>query len=202
MVEPLAVCHRACIRAQATFQDRVAIIGGGTIGLLCLAVAQSIGVKETLITVKYPHQAEMARAFGADHVVNVAETNVRDYVNDITAGLGYDALIETTSSAVAFDDSLAIIRKQGRVVLVGGYHKSLEVNLSRLVWAEPIVTGSNCYAYSGMVKDFDATIEMIESGQVDPTQIVTHRFELNQIAEAFAIAADKSTGSVKVHVIQ
>lgn len=202
LVEPLAVCHRALTQAGATFQDRVAIIGGGTIGLLSLAVAKAIGVKETLITVKYAHQAQMAQAYGADHIVNMTETDVQAYVADISDGLGLDAVIETTSSASAFNDALAIIRKRGTVVLVGGYHKPLEVDLRKLVWAEPIVTGSNCYGYSGMVTDFDAAIDLIVSGKVDATKIVTHRFALGEIAEAFKIAADKTTGSIKVHVNQ
>ncbi len=202
LVEPVAVCYRALTQARASFQDRVAVIGGGTIGLLTLAVARAVGVKETLITVKYPHQAAIARNFGADHIVNIADTNVREYVADHTNGLGMDVVIETTSSAAAFNDSLAIVRRRGTVVLVGGYHQPLEVDLRKLVWSEPLVTGSNCYAYSGMVKDFDAAIDLIATGKVDPTPIVTHRFPLDQIAEAFAIAADKSTGSVKVQVTQ
>jgi 2-desacetyl-2-hydroxyethyl bacteriochlorophyllide A dehydrogenase len=202
LVEPLAVCYRACVQAGVTFQDRVAVFGGGTIGLLSLAVAKAIGVRETLIVVKYKHQAQMARALGADHVVNVTDTDVRQYVADITGGLGMDAIIETTGSASAFNDSLAIIRKRGRVALVGGYHKPLEIDLSKLVWAEPVVTGSNCYAYSGMIKDFDAAIDLISSGKVDATQIVTHHFALDEIAQAFEIAADKKSGSIKVHVLQ
>ena len=178
------------------------MIGGGTIGLLCLAVAKAAGVKETLITVKYPHQAAIAAAFGADHVVNISETSVQEYVADITAGLGMDAVIETTSTAQAFNDALDIVRRRGTVVLVGGYHKALEVDLRKLVWSEPVVTGSNCYSYSGMRTDFDAAIEMLSTGKVDATPIITHRFPLDDIAEAFQVAADKSSGSIKVHVTQ
>ena len=202
LVEPLAVCYRCFAQAKATFQDRVAIIGGGTIGLLCLAVAKAIGINETYITVKYDHQADMAQALGADHIVKISEMNVRDYVADHTSGMGVDVIIETTSSAPAFNDALAIVRRRGTIVLVGGYHQSLEVDLRRLVWSEPIVTGSNCYAYSGIEKDFDTAIDLIASGRVKPLQIVTHQFPLYRIAEAFEIAADKTSGSVKVHITQ
>ena len=94
LVEPLAVSHRAIARTGANSRDTVAIIGGGTIGQFCLADAVAAGVKETLITVKYEQQAELAKALGADHVVNISDTNVQEYVKDVTNGLGFDAVVE------------------------------------------------------------------------------------------------------------
>ncbi|MEZ4727183.1 MAG: alcohol dehydrogenase catalytic domain-containing protein [Caldilineaceae bacterium] len=201
LVEPLAVGVRALAQASATYQDRVAIIGGGTIGLLCMAVAKANGVKETLITVKYPQQAAVARALGVDHVVDVTQQDVREVVKELTGGLGMDVVIETVGGAKDFDDSLAIARRRGTVVLVAGYHKPLEVDLSRLVWSEVLVTGSNCYGYSGMQTDFQMAIDLIAAGKVDVTKIVTHRLPLTEITKAFTIAADKSSGSVKVHLV-
>mgnify|MGYP006115699299 FL=1 len=87
-------------------------------------------------------------------------------------------------------------------MLVAGYFEPLEVDLGKIVWSEAVVTGSNCYAYSGREKDFDAAIELIASGKVDATKIVSHRLPLAEVVEAFRIAADKSSGSVKVHVVQ
>jgi len=200
LVEPLAVGVRALAQAMPTSQDRVAIIGGGTIGLMSLAAAKANGVKETLITVKYPQQAEAARALGADHIVSVTTANVREVVADLTAGLGMDVVIETVGGAGQFNDALAIVRKRGRIVLVAGYHKPLEVDLSRLVWAEPVVTGSNCYGYSGLQKDFDVAIALIAERKVDLSPIVTHHFSLGDIAEAFRVSADKQLGAVKVHL--
>lgn len=200
LVEPLAVGVRALALARATHQDRVAIIGGGTIGLVSLAVAVANGVKETLVTVKYPQQAEVARALGADHIVDVTQSDVRTVVKELTDGLGMDAVVETVGGAQQFDDAIAIVRKRGAVVLVAGYHKPLEVDLGRIVWSEAIVTGSNCYGYSGMHTDFQAAIDLIASGKIDITKLVSHRFALDDIAQAFAVAADKASGAVKVHV--
>jgi len=201
LVEPLAVGVRALAQAGATYQDRVAIIGGGTIGLLCMAVAKANGVKETLITVKYPQQAAVARALGADHVVDVTQQDVKEVVKELTGGLGMDVVVETVGGAKDFDDALAIARRRGTVVLVAGYHKPLTVDLSRLVWSEVLVTGSNCYGYSGMHTDFQMAIDLITDGKVDVTKIVTHRLPLTEITKAFTIAADKSSGSVKVHLV-
>ena len=150
LVEPLAVFHRAVAQSGATYLDRVAIIGGGTIGQLCLAVAKAAGVKEMLITVKYDQQAQLAKEFGADHVLDIGETDPKAYVEDLTNGLGVDIVIETVGGGQNFDDAMAMVRRRGVVVLVAGYYKPLEVDLGRIVWSEAIITGSNCYGYSGI----------------------------------------------------
>jgi 2-desacetyl-2-hydroxyethyl bacteriochlorophyllide A dehydrogenase len=201
LVEPLAVGVRALAQARATHQDRVLVIGGGTIGLLCLAVAKANGVKEALITVKYPQQARLARELGADQVIDITQGDVRDFIKEHTKGLGVDAVVETVGAAETFDDALATVRRRGTVVLVGGYYKPLEVNLGRIVHSEAIVTGSNCYGYSGLITDFEAAIDLIATGKVAATKIVTHRFPLDEITQAFAVAADKELGAVKVHVL-
>lgn len=167
-----------------------------------LAVASAVGVKESLITVKYDQQAQLAKALGASHVVNIGETDVKEYVKDLTDDYGMDVVIETVGGGGNFNDAMSIVRRCGSVVLVAGYYKPLEVDLSKIVWSEATVTGSNCYGYSGMDTDFDAAIDLIASGRVDATKLVTHRFPFLEISEAFKVAADKQSGSVKVHVYQ
>jgi 2-desacetyl-2-hydroxyethyl bacteriochlorophyllide A dehydrogenase len=201
LVEPLAVAVRALAQARVSYQDRVAVIGGGTIGLLCLAVAKACGVKEAMISVKYPQQARIAHELGADQVIDINQVDIRDFVSQHTSGMGVDAIIETVGSAQNFDDSLAIVRKRGTVVLVAGYYKPLEVSLGAIVSSEAIVTGSNCYGYSDMHKDFEVAIDLIATGKVAATKIVTHRFPLDEITKAFAVAADKGSGAIKVHVL-
>lgn len=202
LVEPLAVSHRAVVRAGVNSRDRIAIIGGGTIGQFCLADAVAAGVKETLITVKYEQQAKLAKTLGADHVVNIGNTNLNEYVKDVTGGLGFDAVIETVGGGGNFNTATTIVRKQGNVVLVAGYYKPLEVNLSTIVWSEVSIIGSNCYGYSGMETDFEAAIDLIDTGKIDATKLVTHYYPLEDIQEAFRVSADKTSGAIKVHVIQ
>lgn len=202
LVEPLAVAVRAVARSGAGHRDRVAVLGGGSIGLLCLAVARAAGVAETLITVKYPQQARVAREFGADHVVDIGTTDAREVIADLTDGMGMDTVIETVGGGANFDLSLAAVRRRGTVVLVAGYTKPLEVDLTPAVWSEAIITGSNCYAFSGMETDFQAAIDLLASGRVEASRIVSHRLPFSEVAGAFAIAADKGSGSVKVHLQQ
>jgi 2-desacetyl-2-hydroxyethyl bacteriochlorophyllide A dehydrogenase len=200
MIEPLAVSYRAFRRTEANCQGTVLVIGSGTIGLLAAAAAKVSGVRQVLACARYNHQADMARELGADHVIRVPEQDVKERVLDVTDGLGTDAVIETTASAQGFKDALAAVRKGGAMVLVGGYHKPLEANLSRIVGGEIRVTGSSCYGYSGMRRDFRWSMDLISSGKIQASKLITHRFPLDQIQKAFEIAADKKTGSIKVQM--
>jgi 2-desacetyl-2-hydroxyethyl bacteriochlorophyllide A dehydrogenase len=202
LIEPLAVSYRSILRTHVGHRDRVAILGAGTIGLLCVAVAKAIGVQDVIISAKYEHQARMAEKLGADHVIQIptqdVETEVKALVNDGTV----DAVVDTVAMDQTFHDALSIVRKAGTVCLVGGYTKPLTVSLRPIVSKELQVTGSSCYSYSGLKKDFDAVIALVAAKKVDATPIVTHRFPLEKVGEAFKTAADKTSGSIKVMICQ
>ena len=150
-----------------------------------------------MITVKYEQQAELAKALGADHIVNIGNTDVREYVKDVTNGIGFDAVIETVGGGDNFDTAMNVVRKQGAVVLVAGYYKPLEVDLSKIVWSEAFVTGSNCYGYSGMETDFEAAIELIDSGKVDATKLVTHSYPFAESPKRFVSLPIKPLARLK-----
>jgi 2-desacetyl-2-hydroxyethyl bacteriochlorophyllide A dehydrogenase len=202
LVEPLAVSYRAVCKTKAMHGDKIAVLGAGTIGLYCVATAKAIGIDDISITAKYDHQAKLAQRLGANHVIR---TNSQDNRKDTKATYGdsgYDAVVDTLALDESFDDALAIVRKGGTVSLVGGYTKSLNVGLRPVVDKELHLLGSLCYGYSGMKTDFQTCIDLIAEKKVDAPLIVTHRFPLDKLPEAFRVAADKNSGSVKVHISQ
>ena len=180
----------------------MAILGGGTIGQCCLAAAKAANVRETWITVKYPQQARLARDLGADHVFVLGGSDLDDWVSDLARGPRPDAVIETVGGGGNFDLALQIVRPRGVVVLLAGYPEPVEVDLGRVLESEAVVTGSHCYASTGLDTDFGAAIDLMATGRVDATRLVTHRFPLEAVEEAFRVAADKSSGSIKVHLCQ
>ena len=202
LVEPLAVGCRAVGQAGLTWRDRVVILGGGTIGQFCLAAAKAANVRETWITVKYPQQARMAEGLGADHVIVLGDGGLQNWAGDWARGPRPDAVIETVGGGGNFDLALRIVRPRGTVVLVAGYPEPVEVDLGPVLESEAVVTGSHCYSSTGMDTDFGAAIDLMATGRVDATRLVTHRFPLEGVEEAFRVAADKSSGSIKVHLCQ
>ena len=196
LVEPLAVAYRAWSRAQATQDDRLLIVGAGTIGLCVLMCAKAAGWRSVTITAKYPHQAAAARDFGADAVIMATEQKIEEALGEPA-----DVTIETTASSRGIADALSATRPSGTVVLVGGYSVPLRTSLSQIVGRELQVRGSQCYGLTNGVRDFASAIGLIAQGKVPVARLVTHRFPFDQIAEAFATAADKQSGAIKVHVV-
>jgi len=172
MIEPLAVSYRAFRRSEADCQDTVLVIGSGTIGLLAVAAAKVSGVRQLIATARYDHQADMAKELGAEDVVRVPQQDVKEEIPKATEGLGADVVVETTASAGGYGDALAGVRAKGTVVLVGGYHKPLEVHLGRIVGSEIRLTGSSCYGYSGMRNDFKWSMD--DFVREDPCEQASH----------------------------
>jgi len=198
MVEPLAVACRAVDRALAAGGERVAIIGAGTIGLLCAAVARARGASSVAVVAKHVHQAEAARNMGADRVVQLGKERPVDALRGDDGGP--DAVIDTVALGTSFSTALAAVRKAGRVVLVGEVTRPLLSALAPLLHGELEVTGSSCYGRTDGVADFQRAIELMDRGGLDPTGLITHTVALDGVEEAFALASDKATGSIKVTV--
>jgi len=200
MVEPLAVAFRAVSRAQVHAGETVAVIGGGTIGLLCGAVAVAKGAAKVLLFARYEHQAQMATRLGVHRALLPGDDDPQVTVNEATAGAGVDVVLDTVAREDSLSTALALACRKGTVVELGGITGPLQASLGPLVSRELRLLGSSCYAFTEGRKDFAWAIELIESGRIAPELLVTHTFPLSQVQEAFATANDKKTGSIKVAV--
>lgn len=200
MVEPLAVAFRAVVRAGQVEGRTVAVLGAGTIGLLCAAVAKARGAAHVVVTAKHPQQAAMARKLGADTVVLLGKQKIEDVLEKAGLAEGLDAAIDSVGVGTSFSTALSLVGRQGHVVLVAGITRPLLCALGPVVNREIMVTGSACYAVTEGRPDFEWAIELIRSGAVAASALVTHTFPLHRIDQAFRTANDKGTDSIKVSV--
>jgi 2-desacetyl-2-hydroxyethyl bacteriochlorophyllide A dehydrogenase len=198
LIEPLAVAYRSIFRTQPRSLDHIAILGAGTIGLCCVAVSKAIGVRKVLITAKYEQQAKMAKILGADQIIQTSTESLERTIDEARDNGAIDIVIDTIATEQTFQDALAITRKGGTVCLVGGYTYPFRVFLAPIVSKELQVIGSMCYGYSGMQKDFEAVIKLVAQKKINALPLITHRFPLSEISQAFHTAADKTSGSIKV----
>lgn len=200
VVEPLAVSFRAVARCGSVDGATVAVIGAGTIGLLCIAAAKARGAKHILTIAKHDQQVEFARLMGADLVAQAGKTTPTDALEEANIGGRVDACIDTVAVGTSFSTCLGLVRKQGRAVMVAGVTRPLLSALGPIVSREMFVTGSQCYAMTGGKPDFQWAIGLISRGVIDVERLVTHMLPFEQVDEAFRIANDKGCGSVKVAV--
>lgn len=201
LAEPLAVALHAARTGGVRWPQRVLVVGAGSIGLLTLLAARTLGAAFVGIVAKYDHQAALAERLGADRVFRTGEGDVRAHVRSALGDVGPDIVIETVGTGQSVMDSIAVVRQGGTVVLVG-LGSAIELPLGALVTREVHLMGAIFYGrpVPGGPSDFALALQLLAAGQVPVEQLVTHTFPLTEAAEAFRTAADKRSGSIKVHI--
>ena len=195
LAEPLAVCSRGIAMAALGTHSHVAILGAGSIGLLAIVAAQGAGAKSVSITARHPHQQALARALGAN-VFATSEAMQTALGEDMV-----DAVIETVGGdARTLTDAVTLVRRGGRIVMLGLFDGAPRIPGLAFSTKELTLSGSNCYSHSGGHSDFSEGVALLHANAQRIEPVVTHKFALTEVNTAFATAADKSSGSVKVQI--
>ncbi len=191
--EPIAVAVHALNMANITPKSHVAVVGGGTIGLLIAQIAllktpnvylfESSREKRELIRKKMPTPISVSNPFNKDDVYLFMEKTGggADFAFDaggshVSAGFMSSYAPSKSSLGVA----LNLARKNGKVIAVAiHYQKSHPLNLVEFVKQEKIVMGSWTYLPS----DFEQGVALINSGQIEPSFLITSRIFIDNIVE-------------------
>lgn len=195
LIEPVAVAVHAVAPSGIGPGSSVAILGSGTIGLTTLMVAKAYGASRTMITARYEHQARLARELGADCVVTPGRESIEDAARRLSDGDGVDVTFNTVRQAEALQDACRITRRKGRIVLLA---MPAAEPLTLRFPLEATITSSFIYGSVGLKRDFEIALELVAAGKAPVDRLVSHRFRLGDIEEAYRVAADKRTGAVKV----
>jgi threonine dehydrogenase-like Zn-dependent dehydrogenase len=136
----------------------------------------------------------LARTLGAEETAAVADRPLGDVAARFSGREGVDVVVETAGTADAVSHALALVRPGGRVVLTGLPHEPTAVSFFSVVRREVTITGSMIYQ-----DEFPEAVALLARGAVDSAPLLTHRFGLDAITDAFATHHDAS--SIKVAVI-
>lgn len=194
LTEPLAVAVHGLHIVDLALGERVLVMGSGTIGLLTVLAAKAAGAGEVIATYRHEHQGQAALAAGADRVLKDGET----------VGLEkeeIDVVVETVGGAApTLSQALGIVRPGGRISVLGLFTQPVQLNALGLMLKEVRLAGGLTYCRPGQHSDFDTALCILQSHPERARAIITHRFPLEEAAQAFATAAVKSTGAIKVQV--
>jgi threonine dehydrogenase-like Zn-dependent dehydrogenase len=188
LVEPGSCVVKALDRAGIEPAESVGVVGVGAMGALAIRIAR---LRSPGVIVAYgvrEEELELARALGADEVVNVAATDAEAETRRLTGGL-LDVVIETAGAIPAVELSTRLAREGGRVVLLGiaGQGRELVIPADRLPLRDLTVFGSVGYTTAAWSK----MVGLLREGLVDLDPIVTHRFPLDRFEDAFALMDDR-----------
>src|SRR5437773_7711463 len=197
--EPLGVAVHGVRLSGLEIGQRVAILGAGTIGLMAVVAARAGGAGEILVTARRPQQKAAALALGADRVVGDGEAG--GVLGDALEA-PIDLVIETVGGeADTLDTAVAAARPGGTICLLGAFTRSPALPALFVLAKELRVIGSFVYGRAGARADFDVVLDLLRrQGTALANRLITHRFPLESITEAFRTASDKTTGSIKVTI--
>ncbi len=158
----------------------VAIVGAGPVGLAALLTAQFFSPAELIMIDLDDNRLEVARTFGATNTVNSGKGNPVDAVMELTGGRGVDVAIEAVGIPATFNLCEDIIGPGGTIANVGVHGAKVDLHLEKL-WAHNITITTR-------LVDTVTTpmlLKTVQAKRIDPQQLITHRFSLDNILDAY-----------------
>ncbi len=181
LVEPSAVALHACNRAGIEAGMRVGVVGAGTIGLLCGAIARHLGA-DVAITARHPSQQRAAEAMGLA----------------IEASRNCDVVFEAAGTTSGFDDAAKRCRRRGTIVLVSTTWEPIPISFLAAQLKEITLVPAYVYGEAHGSREFDTAATILSAHPEIAAAMITHRFDLAEAPQAFKIAADRAAGTIKV----
>ena len=220
LLEPFSVCLRAVLNNPPRKRERVVVIGAGTIGLMNIAALRAVEPSCRVACVaKYPFQAELAGALGADEVIDAQHDDVMERVGAladtkvyklsgggaILAG-GVRLVYDTVTSSLTLNQALRMVRGKGSLVVLGLAALPEGVDWTPVWMKEVSIVGSLTYGaevFQGKRADtFARAIELVARRRADLTPIQPRKYPLNQYRQALGQAArKKNSGAVKISFV-
>lgn len=170
--------------AAVTPEDAVAVVGLGPVGLLCVQALRAAGAGRVLALDREPRRLSLAGAAGAVPI-DVSERNPQAAVDEATDGRGADVVLEAVGHPDAYRSAVSIVRRGGRVVVVGMYAgETVDLQLG-VYWARAIELrfAGICPVHAWWQRSMAA----VAAGTIDPTPLISHRLGLEEAARGYEL---------------
>jgi L-iditol 2-dehydrogenase len=202
LAEPLACAVNAVELAQLSLADDVVIIGGGFMGNLVQKLVQLKGPRFVIVADTRPDALERAQKMGASRVVDVRTESLPDIVKEMTGGRGADVSFEATGGQAPLTLLGDVTRMSGKVVIVGFHQGGMrELPLAYWNWMAFQIINAHFREISTIMRGMRIGMRLLTSGRMSLEDLVTHRFQLSEINQAFQAAHEKPEGFVKSTVV-
>lgn len=195
LIEPFACVLRGQDAVNVQVGDNVLVIGAGPIGIMHVLLARLRGAGKVILSELLPERLEQARRFDPDRLVNPAEENLAGAIAEETQGRGVDVIQIAAPAHRAQEEALDLAAIGGRINFFGGLPKdrpNITFNSNTVHYKELLVTGTTACSTS----DCRRAADIVLSGRVDLSGLVSARLLLEEVDEAFALA--EARGVLKV----
>jgi L-iditol 2-dehydrogenase len=198
LAEPVACAANAVELADVRLADDVVIIGAGFMGNLVQQLVQLRGPRHVIVADTRADALERAAKLGATRTVDVAKESLEAVVHEATGGVGADITFEVTGVQAALRVVGDVTRMSGKIAIVG-YHQGepRSIPLGQWNWMAFQLVNAHFRDVSTILRGMSIGMRLLTSGRLSLEGLVTHRFGLDEVDEAFATAVEKPHGFVK-----
>ncbi|MDB5059120.1 MAG: Threonine dehydrogenase [Chloroflexi bacterium] len=186
-------------KANVTIGDSVAVFAQGPIGLCAALGARLKGAGLVIVVDGIPERLSMSKRMGADVMLNFKEQDVLAEIRRLTDGRGVDVAIEALGTPQTFNNCLKAIRPGGTVSSLGIYSHTLEIAPTDYLGG----LGDQCIVNTlcpGGKERMRSLMSMVLHHRLDLTPLLTHRFSLDDIEEAYRLFSHQEDAVLKVAI--
>jgi 2-desacetyl-2-hydroxyethyl bacteriochlorophyllide A dehydrogenase len=197
VLDPLAVAIHAVDVSRFTPGSDVLVLGSGPVGLCIAQVVKAYGAPSVFCTDIYKEALTAASVLGADHPLDVRETDTTKYVTDKTKGRGVDFVFDTVGSPESQKEALRLLAASGTLVNLVANSNTVELQLLALS-GERCIRGTS----NNLYQDVLTGIKLMSAGLVKAKPMISHQFALADVNKGFDLLYRKEkTGAVKIVII-
>jgi len=190
ITEPLACTVNSIDLCKVKTGSSILIIGAGPMGLMNLLVARAAGASKIIVSEVNPERLSKARELGADITVDPSRERLIDVVKAETNGLGVDAAVPSVGLPDVIEAALLAVKKQGIINIFAGSAPDAKITFNpNLIHYNELTLTANQNAPPSC---FARALELMNSKQVDVGKLITHRFALKDVPEAFRLRIEKA----------
>lgn len=174
----------------------IAIVGPGPIGLMAVQVCRALCADQVFLIGTRDSRLALGRQFGADVTINVKQEDAVARVRELTGGQGVDLAIDCAGGPTTLNDCIRMVKKGHDILLLAFYGDQTTADIS-----EAVRNGTTLFTTRGEGRhNLARGISLAKQGKLQLAPLITHRFPLDQIQEAFHVSRERIGGAIKVIV--
>jgi L-iditol 2-dehydrogenase len=192
LMEPFACVLRGQNALHIKPGEIVLVIGAGPIGVMHAKLARARGAGRVIVSEPLPARAAQVKRMGADRVVDPTSEDLKSVLNEESHGRGADVIIVAAPVHAAQESALELAAISGRINFFGGLPKDrpmINFDSNLVHYKELVITGTTACSTA----DCWQATEIVNSGLVDLSDLVSQRFPLKEAVAAFAAAEDRKS---------
>lgn len=181
LLDPFSTAFRGIRLSGFGMRDTALVMGAGPIGLCIIQQLKLAGARVIAATEMVERRAKAAKAFGADVVLNPNEDNVLAAMEELTGGIGVDYVFECVGIPDTTQEAFRLVRKAGKVVLVGVCMEPATV--MPVFWLIKEISMQTTMGFSQ--SEFHTSLDLLQKGILKSDGLITETITLDQVPEAF-----------------